>query len=122
PFMPFVTEEFWQALPTQRGTASIMIASFPEPDEEWRGVDVVVMDTVIEAIRAVRNVRAHLNVAPNVQIELVVFGASATLAPHEGYVRRLAGVGAIEYRDGGERPKDAATVVVDGVELAIPLR
>ncbi|HUE39645.1 MAG TPA: class I tRNA ligase family protein, partial [Candidatus Binatia bacterium] len=122
PIMPFVTEELWQALPTERSAASIMIAAFPEPDEEWQGVDVMVMDTVIEAIRAVRNVRADLNVAPNAQIELLVFGASATLAPHEGYLRRLAGVGTIEYRDGGERPKDAATVVVDGVELAIPLR
>ena len=35
------------------------------------------MDTVIEAIRAVRNVRADLNVAPSAAIELVVFGAGA---------------------------------------------
>ncbi|MGH7858811.1 MAG: valine--tRNA ligase, partial [Candidatus Binatia bacterium] len=40
----------------------------------------------------------------------------------ETYVRRLAGVSAIDYRRGLERPKGAATAIVDGIELAIPLR
>jgi valyl-tRNA synthetase len=122
PFMPFLTEELWQALPVAKSTASIMIAPFPEVDDAWKHADVAVMDTVIEAIRGVRNVRADLNVAPSASIEVLVFGPASAFAPHEAYVRRLAGVGTIEYRDGTERPKAAATVIVDGLELAIPLR
>ncbi len=123
PFMPFLTEDLWQALPTTKTVESIMIATYPEADADWLRADVDAMDTVIEAIRAVRNVRADLNVAPSSAIDLVVFGGGGRrLEPHEGYLRRLAGVGAIDYRDGGERLKGAATVVVDGLELAIPLR
>ena len=123
PFMPFLTEELWQALPTPKSEESIVITAYPEAAGEWLRADVDAMDTVIEAIRAVRNVRADLNVAPSVAIELVIFGGGgARLGPHENYLRRLAGVKTIDYRDGGERPKGAATVVVDGLELTIPLR
>jgi valyl-tRNA synthetase len=123
PFMPFLTEELWQALPASKDTESIMIAAYPAAEADWLRADVDAMDTVIETIRAVRNVRADLNVAPSAAIELVVFGGGRRrLEPHEGYVRRLAGVKTIDYRDGGERPKGAATVVVDGLELAVPLR
>ena len=37
-------------------------------------------------------------------------------------MRRLAGVATVAYANGGERPRGAATVVVAGLELAIPLR
>src|SRR5439155_19896985 len=74
PFMPFLTEDLWQALPTTKTAESIVIATYPEADADWLRADVDAMDTVIEAIRAVRNVRADLNVAPSAAIELVVFG------------------------------------------------
>jgi len=124
PFMPFVTEELWQALPIERVADSIMVSPVPETDERWLAADVSAMDVVIETVRAVRNVRADLNVAPGTPVELLVFGGvgESRLAPHEQYVRRLAGVSRLDYRDGGERPKGAATMVVDGLELAIPLR
>jgi valyl-tRNA synthetase len=123
PFMPFLTEELWQALPTPKTAESIVIAAYPEADGDWLLADVDAMDTVIEAIRAVRNVRADLNVTPSAAIELVVFGGGGRrLEPHEGYLRRLAGVKTVDYRDGGERLKGAATVVIDGLELVIPLR
>jgi len=123
PFMPFITEELWQALPVSRGEDSIMIAAYPEADREWLEVDVGAMETVIETIRAVRNVRADLNLPPGTAVELFVFGAGADrLVPHESYLRRLAGVANIAYGNGGERPKGAATMLVGGLELAIPLR
>jgi valyl-tRNA synthetase len=123
PFMPFLTEELWQSLPTPKTVESIVIAAYPEVDADWLLADVDTMDTVIEAIRAVRNVRADLNVTPSAALELVVFGGGGRrLEPHEGYLRRLAGVKTVDYRDGGERLKGAATVVIDGLELVIPLR
>ncbi len=87
-----------------------MIASYPEVDEEWLRAEVGAMEIVIETIRAVRNVRADLNLPPTAAVELLVFGDGADrLAPHESYVRRLAGVATVAYANGGERPKGAAT-------------
>jgi valyl-tRNA synthetase len=123
PFMPFLTEELWQALPPEREGKSIMVAPFPEVDSEWLRAEVDAMEIVIETIRTVRNVRADLNLPPTAAVELLVFGAGAErLAPHESYLRRLAGVATVAYANGGERPRGAATAVVAGLELAIPLR
>ncbi|MBI2963842.1 MAG: valine--tRNA ligase [Deltaproteobacteria bacterium] len=123
PFMPFLTEELWQALPAGRDAESIMLAPYPAADEAWRRTDVGAMDVVIEVIRAVRNLRADLNVAPTATLELVAFGdAAARLGPHEAYLRRLAGIRSIEGRADGERPRGAAILVVAGLEMAVPLR
>ncbi len=64
PFMPFVTEELYQALP--HGCESIMISNWPEADPalSFAG-DEEHMSAVIEAIRAIRNRRAEMNVAPS---------------------------------------------------------
>ena len=64
PFMPFITEEIWQALPTD--TESIMKASWPVYDaaldfsEEERA-----FARIMEAIRAIRNTRTEMNVPPS---------------------------------------------------------
>jgi valyl-tRNA synthetase len=123
PFMPFLTEELWQALSPRRDGESVMVTAYPEVDGDWLRADVGAMEMVIETIRAVRNVRADLNLPPTAAVELLVFGDGADrLAPHESYVRRLAGVATVAYENGGERPQGAATIVVGGLELAIPLR
>jgi valyl-tRNA synthetase len=123
PFMPFVTEELWQALPIERPTPSIMIAHYPEWETAWERVDVAAMDTVVDVVRAIRAIRSDLNVAPGAPVELQVFGevGAERLGPYEPYVRRLAGVHAIGYWKDGERPKGAATSIVDRLELVIPL-
>jgi valyl-tRNA synthetase len=126
PFMPFVTEELWQALPGEKVGESIMVAPFPESAPAWleETAGPEVMEMLIEAIRSVRNLRADLNVPPHTDLELLVFAGGegeAQLRAHEDYVRRLAGVSSIEYRGDGERPRGAATAVVNGMELAIPL-
>ena len=82
------------------------------------------MDRVIEVVRAIRNVRADVNVTPSAQVPLVVFAEDAwsgAFRAHEALLAKLAGVGSIDYRRDGERPKGAAVAAVEGAELAIPL-
>ena len=127
PFMPFETEELWQALPGEREMESIMIAPYPEPSKAWldERAGTEPMELLIDVIRSVRNIRADLNVPTSAELSLVIFAgveSEAILRLHEETVQRLAGVGSIEYRRGGEPPKGAATAVVNGMELAIPLR
>ena len=71
PFMPFITEEIWQSLPHEG--ESIMVADFPKIDQSLIDTSAEEqMDTVMEVIRAVRNLRAELGVAPGKKVESVI--------------------------------------------------
>ena len=63
PFMPFVTEEIWQHLPHEGKT--IMLAPWPDATGSLQdpGAEAA-MDTLVELVRGIRNVRAEYNV-PN---------------------------------------------------------
>jgi valyl-tRNA synthetase len=79
PFMPFVTEELWQSLKQRlpdrgRMPASIMIAPYPLADDKAFTTEAErVMDSVIEIIRSIRNVRAQYKVKPTRWIEARVY-------------------------------------------------
>ena len=63
PYMPFVTEEIFTTL--QDEEESIMISSWPEFKEEWNfEADEKAVDTIKDAVRGIRNLRAEMNV-PN---------------------------------------------------------
>ena len=63
PYMPFVTEEIFTTL--QDEEESIMISSWPEFKEEWNfEADENAVDTIKDAVRGIRNLRAEMNV-PN---------------------------------------------------------
>jgi len=64
PFMPFITEEIWQALPGEK--TALIVAEWPEYEEALSFAEVEgEVETVMEAIRAVRNRRAEMNVPPS---------------------------------------------------------
>ena len=71
PFMPFITEEIWQALPHQGDY--LMLQQWPEhragldfPEEEKA------MELIMDAIRGVRARRAEMNVPPSKKAQLTV--------------------------------------------------
>ncbi|MBI2847218.1 MAG: valine--tRNA ligase [Chloroflexi bacterium] len=70
PFMPFITEELWQnltrRLPEREGLPdSIMIAPYPVAEEKALDSKAEMeIEAVIDAIRAIRNARAELRIAP----------------------------------------------------------
>ena len=71
PFMPFITEEIWQALD---GTGRpLMLESFPVYDESLSfPQEEEAFEKIIEAIRAIRNRRAEMNVPPSKKAELFI--------------------------------------------------
>lgn len=61
PFMPFISEEIWQHLPHEGET--VMLASWPTYDEALENTEAVTeMNLLMDVIRAVRNIRAEVNV------------------------------------------------------------
>ena len=74
PFMPFITEEIFASLPTLAGDAeSIMISTYPTYDESLSyPAEAAEMERIIELIRAIRNRRSEMNVAPSRKAALFI--------------------------------------------------
>ncbi len=128
PFMPFITEEIWQALPERcrrvQGVPSIMVQSYPRPEEVAADAQAEEeISLVQEVTNAVRNIRGEMRVPPQAQVELIVEGADAEqeslLRASLHYFQRLARV--TNLRFGGERPRAAAGAVVGNMSLFVPL-
>ena len=134
PFMPFVTEEIWQALPQRPddGRApngegqTVTLARFPTLNAAWHDEQAVsVMGLLQEVITTIRTVRSEWGVAPSRRITVAVEGADAEvrdpLELHGDHVRRLAGLTAFEFADTVGRSPDTVRRVVRSFQLHIPL-
>ncbi len=90
PFMPFITEEIWQSLPHE-GDA-LITAQWPQvrADLQFK-TEEDQMESVMEAIRAIRNRRAEMNVPPSKKAALYVLTAKPEIFTEgEGFMQRLA--------------------------------
>jgi len=128
PFMPFITEEIWQALPRTGGAESVMIADYPTPREEWAGYAgaAAEMELVMDVIKGLRNIRGEMDVAPSKQIAALLDCKSAEsldlLKRNEVYVMSLARLSELTIGQGVERPAEASLQVAGDVEIVVPLR
>lgn len=126
PFMPFITEEIWQLLPHQGET--IMLSQWPQGKEEELSEKIEQqMSTIMEVIKAVRNLRSEMNVAPGKKAELILMAQvpeiKAVLEAGEQYINNLGNVSQLTIRESStEKPEQAVTAIVSGVEVYLPLR
>jgi len=123
PFMPFVTEEIWQALPHDGDL--LATASWPRARKAWLDADAERQVTFLqELVVAVRNLRAEVNLPPGRRVPLVVRGSAAQLDLVDrlsAQVRSLAKIEALTLSRDGARPPVAASAVVHGAEVFLPL-
>lgn len=71
PFMPFITEEIWQALPHEGDY--LMLSQWPEYQEDLNfHKEEQAMELIMDAIRAVRVRRAEMNVPPSKKAHLTI--------------------------------------------------
>lgn len=71
PFMPYITEEIWQAL-VNDGTA-IMVQDYPVYDEKLEFADEeATFEKIIAGIKSIRNCRGEMNVPPSVKAKLYI--------------------------------------------------
>ena len=119
PFMPFITEEIWQALPHEG--ESIMVARWPQYREELCfPQDAEKMRKVMDAVRAVRNRRSEMNVPPSRRTHLYIATASPdTFRAEVPVLKRLAWASQVEI--GAEfDPAGAVTIVTPDAQIFIP--
>jgi valyl-tRNA synthetase len=137
PFMPYITEELWQRLPgadasllhqAYKGAApTIMLTDYPECateliDEraEWE------MQTVIDLISRVRNIRSEMNIKPGERVPVLVGAADerlrAVFAGNTDQIARIVRASEVSVSNQLSAPRASArAVLAGGAELAVPL-
>ena len=109
PFMPFITEEIWQALPHEG--PSIMVSSWPKADDSLIfPAEEAEMEEIMAAIRAIRNRRSEMNVPPSKKAALIIVTQKPDLfADAEPFMKRLAWASQVTVQS--EAPADAGKMV-----------
>ena len=125
PYMPFITEEIWQCLPHEGD--SIMVAAWPESDEQLFDAEAeAAMNAIMEAIKAIRNMRAEVNVAPGKKVPAILLVADElqqVVADNQSYIKLMASVDELSIlRAGGDKPENAMAAVTKGIEVYLPLK
>ena len=120
PFMPFITEEIWQTLPHEG--ESIMISDWPVYKEEFDfSVEEQEMDRIMEAVRAIRNRRAEMNVPPSKKAKYFIATAYKDTFEKAGiFMQRLASCSEAEIGDSFEID-GAVCIVTADAKIYIPL-
>ncbi|WP_207757972.1 valine--tRNA ligase [Pseudoflavonifractor phocaeensis] len=123
PFMPFITEEIWQALPHEGDY--LMLQQWPEhhaaldfPEEEKA------MELIMDAIRAIRARRAEMNVPPSKKAQLTISTLEQAVF-HQGipFLKRLAYASDVQVVE-ATREMDTqgmVTVTTHAARLYLPL-
>lgn len=124
PFIPFITEEIYNHLPTVDGM--IIVSQWPEfSEEDNMAKEEAMMDIMMEGIRNIRNVRAEMNVPPSKKAKVIAVPTEErreAIEAGKNYFVTLASASEVEIKDNEEGiPEDAVSVVIDGVKIFIPL-
>jgi valyl-tRNA synthetase len=127
PFMPFITEEIWQALPGSKPAPSIMLAPYPAPGDDCAFPAAAAnMERVMAVISAIRNIRGEMEVPPSREIAVILSCASqeslALMKHNEGAIISLARVADLAIGRELEQPEDASIQVAGDVQIFVPLR
>ena len=121
PFMPFITEEIYQAIP--HDTESIMISKWPEYDPTLSFADEEAqMEKIMDAIRAIRNRRAEMNIPPSKKSKVYVETVfSDVFAVGSEFIKRLAYASDVEIADAFGDLGNTVTIVTNDAKIYIPL-
>jgi valyl-tRNA synthetase len=121
PFMPFITEEMWQAIDERKNGESISTSDYPQYSTEMINESAEKeMEFVQDIITGLRNIRGEMNIPPSKMI--TVFIKSSKVAEHQKeYIKKLARAEEVKSGSDIEKPKFAASAVVKGTEIFVPL-
>ena len=128
PLIPFITEEIWQRVAGAAGREgeTIMHQPYPVPDPARIDREALRdMQWVQEFIRTVRRIRGEMNVKPGLRIPVLLQDAGAReralVDVHRRYLDSGGGLAGIDFLVEGETAPQAATALLGGLKLLIPL-
>ena len=117
PYMPFISEEIFCNL--QDEEESIMISSWPEYRDDWNFADEEYsVETIKEAVRAIRNVRTSMNVPPSKKAKVYVVSEDEKLLSVFDHSRAF--FAALGFASEVTLQKDKSGIGEDAVSAVIP--
>lgn len=121
PFMPFITEEIYQAIP--HDTESVMISKWPEYDENLNfASEEQQVEKIMQAVRAIRNRRAEMNIPPSRKAAVFVETDDAdTFRYGAEFIKRLAYASEVTVSGAFEDLGNIVTVITDSAKIFIPM-
>ncbi|OCQ50602.1 Valine--tRNA ligase [Photorhabdus australis subsp. thailandensis] len=128
PIIPFITETIWQRVKVVKGIEAdtIMLQPFPEFDQEK--VDELALNDlewIKEAIIAVRNIRAEMNIAPGKPLEVLLRNADADaqrrIAENLNFIQAMGRLSSVTLLSVGRDAPISVTKLIDGAEILIPM-
>jgi len=128
PFAPFITEEIWHKLPGTQG--AIMKAAFPLYSDNDDGVKrdeeaELNMSLISGIITGIRNIRGEMNISPSLSLAVSAQSqnesTNKTIQQYRNMIINLAGLKSLSVGNAVERPKSAATAVVNDATIFVSL-
>lgn len=121
PFMPFITEEIYQAIP--HDTESVMISKWPEYDENLNfASEEQQVEKIMQAVRAIRNRRAEMNIPPSRKAAVFVETDDAdTFRYGTEFIKRLAYASEVTVSGAFEDLGNIVTMITDSAKIFIPM-
>jgi valyl-tRNA synthetase len=123
PFVPYVTEELWAALPMSSGL--VVRAPYPVPNESFVDRDAEgQMELLRGLVTSARNIRSQYRVNPSARIELRVKTPSDDVSAVRGLsdgIKQLARVDRLTLGPHVRKDKGSASSPVGGYEVVVPL-
>ncbi len=115
PFMPFLTEELYQAI-SERSAEEALVIAQQKKAESFSEENIKAFETAKELISGVRNYRQSKGISPREAVELFT---NAVSFENEAVVKKLANISEINF--GNKTDKPSFTFLVGATEVSIPL-
>ena len=121
PFMPFITEEIYQAIPHE--DESIMISKWVQYDDALSFADdEAQMEKIMKAIRAIRNRRSEMNIPPSKKAKVYVETADEGIFEMGAkFIIRLASASEVEVGTDFDSLGNTVTIITDDAKIYIPM-
>ncbi len=122
PFMPFITEEIWLSLPHEG--ESIVISDWPKADSAFSfPKEADEMEMIMNAVKAVRNKRAEMNIPPSKKASMVVVTDKAEIFSQGAiFFEKLASASSVLIApDMNGVDENSVAVIVDGAQIYMPM-
>ncbi|TNH41697.1 valine--tRNA ligase [Photorhabdus luminescens] len=128
PIIPFITETIWQRVKVVKGIEADTIMLQPFPEFDLAKTDELALNDlewIKEAIIAVRNIRAEMNIAPGKPLEVLLRNADADaqrrVAENLNFIQAMGRLSSVTLLSAGEEAPISVTKLINGAEVLIPM-